>query len=372
MENPSSAVAAPLSAAAIHDQDNGDDADLEDTEPQNEQPHNKRSPILRIGMVADIQYADVEDGFSWSGNARFYRHALDSAAAAARHFQAAGVDVVVNLGDTVDGKADRDVVQLDAVIHALHNTYSHGKILHVYGNHCLYNANRQTLAEKLAIPMTVEADSDGELVGYYSHVVGNIKLVVIDSYDICYLRDKHSAKHIAAVEILQLHKGENYQKDTVNSPDGLRGLARRFVAFNGAVGPTQLAWLQAELQATRESCDSQKVIILSHQPILPDTTHPVCLIWNYQQVLDILKEYNDVVVASFAGHTHGYGYQQWHGIHFRVLEAVLETPPPHHTYCIVDIYDEDGLLRVNGYGRCKSADYRYEPSSSSTTKTKEV
>jgi manganese-dependent ADP-ribose/CDP-alcohol diphosphatase len=383
----------------------------EHEQQQQQQPpdyhHNNKkqqSPIVRIGMLADIQYADVEDGFSYSGNPRYYRHALKSAVVAADHFQREKVDVVINLGDTVDGKAGRDTAQLDAVVTALHGTYSHGPILHVYGNHCLYNADRHTLREKLGIPMTTEepevdasgaaaadcattddADNnggDGELVGYYSHVVGDggtIKLVVIDSYDICYHRPTDSAKHMAAIEILKRHNGENYHNDNANNPPAAaQDLEKRFVAFNGAVGPTQLAWLRLELQAARESSIGQKVILLSHQPILPGTTNPVCLIWNYHQVLDILEEYEDVVLASFAGHTHKYGYERWRNIHFMVVEAVLETPPPHHSYCIVDIYrdddngdaddngdsnNNDGLvLQVHCHGKCQSATYRAEPS----------
>jgi manganese-dependent ADP-ribose/CDP-alcohol diphosphatase len=405
-----------------HGNGNKDDDGTSRTDSQHEQQQqqpppddhhhnnkNRQSPIVRIGMLADIQYADVEDGFSYSGNPRYYRHALHSAVVAADHFQREKVDVVINLGDTVDGKAGRDTTQLDAVVTALHGTYSHGPILHVYGNHCLYNADRHTLREKLGIPMAMEepevdasvvaaaadraathhdnGDGDGELVGYYSHVVGDggtIKLVVIDSYDIYYHRPTDSAKHIAAIEILKRHNGENYDNDNANNPPAsAQDLEKRFVAFNGAVGSTQLAWLRLELQAARESRNGQKVILLSHQPILPGTTNPVCLIWNYHQVLDILEEYEDVVLASFAGHTHKYGYEQWRGIHFMVVEAVLEAPPPHHSYCIVDIYRDDDngddddyngdnnnnnnnnnglVLQVHGHGKCQSATYRSEPS----------
>lgn len=308
---------------------------------------------LRIGVVADIQYADVEDGFSFSGNPRYYRHALDATTGAARHFQDDAVDLVINLGDTVDGKCNRDIAQLDRVIDALHDNFSHGKILHVYGNHCLYNADRDTLQEKLGVSMTREAD--GELVGYYSHIVGDVRLVVIDSYDVCMHRGENSSKQARAVEILKQNNSKNFQDGNPNSPEGLEDLQRRYVGFNGAVGKVQLEWLTGELESARDH--NHQVILLSHQPILPQTTHPVCLIWNFHEILDILKSYNDVVVASLSGHAHKYGYKEWNGIHFRVIEAVLETPRPHHTYCIIDLFDD--ALKVNGYGECESALYEY-------------
>ena len=51
-----------------------------------------------IGLLADIQYAPIPDGFSYSGIPRYYKHALDAARSAAAHFQQEKVDLVLNLG----------------------------------------------------------------------------------------------------------------------------------------------------------------------------------------------------------------------------------------------------------------------------------
>merc|ERR1712150_108155 len=98
---------------------------------------------------------------------------------------------------------------------------------------------------------------------------------------------------------------------------------------------------------------------MSHQPIIPDSFVEVCLVWNYQDVLDILRDYGDIVIASFAGHAHKGGYKrdEQSGIHFRVIEAVLESPDPHKTYAIVDVFDD--RLVVNGFGNCESAVYDF-------------
>jgi len=53
---------------------------------------------LRIGLIADIQYAPIPDGYSYTGTPRYYRHALEAARHAARHFEAEKVGLVVNLG----------------------------------------------------------------------------------------------------------------------------------------------------------------------------------------------------------------------------------------------------------------------------------
>jgi len=534
-------------------------------------------PLFSVGMIADIQYAPIPDGFSFSGNPRYYRHALVATQRAFETFRnydsnnnnnnnnnnnshdhdhdhdhdhetngsanaavaGGGVDLVVNLGDIIDGKcqniehhggtpleppsletqteptkrnSDDDDDQEATTTEVLPNTdrrHHPGMLsllevesamnpfsspndtnnnnnnnvdtsddadtatatttttnnnnntnnntntpprtkppqkrtmLHSYGNHCLYNLNRTELREKLGIPFRIEhkdsppptglgtvcdllnannsnsnindnnnmhdgdntndaaaaaaaiGDNDGDLVGYYSHVHppqqqqqqyptngngnGNtsIKFVVLDGYDVCLMRrcPENSRKRTAAVEILQRENGINYRKGNgnENSPEGLEGLQKRFVAFNGAVGPTQLRWLRDELEATRQlnninnnnnnnsnNRHDQKVIVLSHQPIHPESSNPVCLIWNYDRVLHVLREYSDVVVASFAGHAHrgGYARDEPSGIHFRVVEAVLESEPPTATFGVLGVYRDK--LVLEGHGDCESAVYEYE------------
>jgi hypothetical protein len=143
------------------------------------------SPLLTAGVLADIQYAPIPDGFSYSGASRYYQHALDVARHASLHFEREKVDTVLNLGDIVDGKCqsitDNGGTSLFSNSSSSHNDvgeqcvehvkealshYKKGPILHTYGNHCLYNLDRQKLQEKLGIPFVKEPC--GDLVGYYS------------------------------------------------------------------------------------------------------------------------------------------------------------------------------------------------------------
>jgi manganese-dependent ADP-ribose/CDP-alcohol diphosphatase len=329
-----------------------DDDDLDDA---------SACPIFTMGLLSDIQYAPIPDGHSYSGTPRFYRHALSTARHAAQHFQDCQANVVVQLGDIIDGKCqteERGYNAVDDVLEAL-SVYTHGSIVHIYGNHCLYNMDRRTLAHKLGMPIFAEPGDDGELVGYYSQLVPgtNLRLVVLDAYDVTLLQRSpgSSIKRALAVQILQHHNADNYQAGLENSADGLVGLEKRFVAYNGQVGQMQLLWLQNQLAHCREA--GERVLILSHQPILPESCNPNCLVWNYQDVLDVLRRYPDVVMASLAGHAHKGGYRRdaVSGIHFRVVEAVLETSPPHHSYALVDVYAD--RIHVRGFGDCQSAVY---------------
>lgn len=319
-------------------------------------------PIFTMGVLADIQYAPIPDGHSYSGSPRYYRHALVAAQHAAQHFQDEMVDLVINLGDIIDGKCAKSEdgeAAVDNVLNAL-SIYTHGKTLHTYGNHCLYNMDRPTIQTKLGIPFVTEPC--GDLVGYYSHLVpdSNVRFLILDSYDVAIMQrcEKTSEKHARAVELLQEHNGENFSAGDENSATGLEGLQRRFVAFNGAVGHLQLEWLREQLERSRQR--NEIVITVSHQPILPQSSDPSCLIWNYEEVLAILRDFKDVIVASFSGHDHRGGYQrdEVSGIHFRVFEAVLESPDPHKTYAIVDVYDD--RLVVRGFGGCECAEYRFD------------
>jgi len=284
------------------------------------------------------------------------------------------------LGDTIDGKcvteADDDPEQEDALGHVLEalKTYTHGPIWHSYGNHCLYNLDRPTLQQRLGIPFR-EEEPHGEWVGYYDFCHQSTRFVVLDGYDIALMQrcPDTSLKHKQAREILQT-QNPNMNEGNPNSPKGLEDLERRFVAFNGGVGQEQLKWLRNTLQDAREL--GQHVIVLSHNPIHPESSNPVCLIWNFQEVLDILRLYKDVVVASFSGHAHKGGYcrDEESGIHFRVVEAALENRPE-KTYAMVDVYtdsrtnksDDDSKrsassprLVLRGFGNCVSAVYDFE------------
>jgi len=327
-------------------------------------------PIFTFGVIADIQYAPIPDGHSYSGQPRYYRHSLEAAKHAAEHFEKDKVSLVLNLGDVIDGKC-QDIEKhggdkqpegtdagLQAVMDAVESlsSYKCGPILHTYGNHELYNLDRTVLGEILNIPFVKEPC--GDLVGYQSHVHNNVRFVVLDTYDIAILQrcSKSSRKHQSAKEILA-RNNPNYPQEE-NSPEGMEGVNKRFVAFNGGVDKPQLQWLQETLQQARDA--QEKVIILSHQPILPGSSSPVCLVWNYDEVLAVLREYSDVVVVSLSGHAHKGGYErdEESGIHFRVIEAALESPSPIKTYGMVDMYDD--RLVIRGFGECTSAEYDFD------------
>ena len=330
---------------------------------------NKNHHILTMGVIADIQHAPIPNGFSYSGTPRYYRHSLSTAKHAAQHFEKEQVSLVVNLGDIIDGKCqevhihcqeENDYIPssndpghdaIDNVLDAL-SEYS-GDILHTYGNHELYNLSREDIGKKLNIPFVKE--ECGELVGYYyktSHC-NKIRFVVIDSYDVAIMKRNEGIKRQKAVSIL--HQNNPNYPEKENSPEGLEGVNKRFVAFNGGVDSVQLSWLRDTLEEAKLA--KQMVFIISHQPIIPESSSGVCLIWNYDEILEILREYKSIVAAAFAGHAHKGSYHRdpESGIHFRIFEAALESPDPIKTYGFVDVFTDRVIVR--GEGDLHSAEY---------------
>jgi hypothetical protein len=61
--------------------------------------------LFSVGLIADIQYADIADGTSYDGReVRRFRNSLACARQSVAAFQAHGCSTVVQLGDLLDGK----------------------------------------------------------------------------------------------------------------------------------------------------------------------------------------------------------------------------------------------------------------------------
>jgi 3',5'-cyclic AMP phosphodiesterase CpdA len=95
--------------------------------------------------------------------------------------------------------------------------------------------------------------------------------------------------------------GWNFLPQDKNSPEGMEGPARRFVKFGGGASAAQLTWLEKTLADAGHS--GQRVILCCHLPLHPDTCPGACLLWNYEEVLQICGAAGNVV-ATFCGHAH--------------------------------------------------------------------
>lgn len=308
-----------------------------------------KQPLFSFGVISDVQYADIPDGRSFIGVPRYYRHSLLVLQNAVQRWNNhQKLKFVMNFGDIVDGFCPKDQ-SLEAVKKVVNEFEKfNGPAYHMIGNHCLYNLPRHML-----LPLLKISSVDGR--AYYDFSpTPEYRFVVLDGYDISAIGWPHN--HPNTLEALKF-LGEKNPNTEKNSPTGLVGLERRFLMFNGAVGKEQIKWLDAVLQDATKL--NQKVVVCCHVPLDPGSASPEALLWNCNEVMDVIHRYNCVKVC-LAGHDHQGGHSiDTHGIHHRVLEAALECPPGTDAFGHIDAYDD--RLSLVGTGRMQSTDMCFTP-----------
>lgn len=311
---------------------------------------------LVFGLIADVQYADMDDGTNYARTRkRFYRASLDLLKQAVSHWQTQHIAFVLQLGDLIDGWNKRrggDQIAMSALKTALAPfkqltcpTY------HMVGNHDLYNfTRRQCLTFDLnsAAMKGVSAGKEDGL--HYSVVVHpHLKVVVLDTYEVGVLgyddcRDNANLK--TATTILHRHN-PNMDK---NDATGMKKESKRFVAYNGGVSKEQLKWLDSQLADAEQQ--QQNVIVCGHVQLIPLLGNTVCALWNYEEVLKIIHAH-DCVVLCLAGHDHDGGFTvDMAGIHHLIVNGVIETPSDTNAYATVFLRDK--VLDIKGTGNVPS------------------
>ena len=96
-------VVPPTSSPRIHaispDCQNGTPSNLS----SNRDPATSSDRLFAFGIATDVQYADLDQGFSHGGTARYYRDALQGLKRAVRAWRDEKVDFAMHLGDIIDG-----------------------------------------------------------------------------------------------------------------------------------------------------------------------------------------------------------------------------------------------------------------------------
>jgi manganese-dependent ADP-ribose/CDP-alcohol diphosphatase len=317
-------------------------------------------------LLADVQTADIPDGASFHGAARFYRAALDGAASASAAFAADAVDGVVHLGDLLDAQAAPHAEEL--VVKVLDLLAGAGApVYHAVGNHCLAALGRAGVNAHLAPPpgravrwgvgggsaeaaTTATPSSPPPLAHSHYEVdldaASRLRLVVLDGFAVSLLGwpEGHPLREEAAATLAAHNPNPNKF-----SAEGLVGPARRYVAFGGGLGAAQLAWLEGRLAAA--AAEGARVVLACHLPLHPDTAPGVCLLWEYEAVLAAIASVPPgTVIASLAGHSHRDGAATCAatGTHHRVLASVLETPPGQVCHARLDLFEEAVVIRGAG------------------------
>lgn len=352
-------------------------------------------PLLSLGVVADVQYADADDGADFKRTVvRRYRNALTVLSRAVDAWRAQParrgypVQCVAQLGDLLDGRCrERDgnaEVCLRRVLDALDRMGPDVPRCDVIGNHELYVFSRIQLADADAGPLrTARHDALlGRASTFYSFLPAGegsrVRIVVLDAFDLSTLNGAGAPSTAVARALLKRHNPNDIDRKGVDWTTGLHGTELRHVPYNGAAGPEQLRWLRETLVAALAA--SERCIVLSHVALIPGACSLSCVLWNYDAVLRILHDplgkvvvgggggddCNDgdgrsdspvfgptPVVCCLYGHAHKGGYRvDGRGIHHVTFQAPLEAVGDEASWAVVDVMEDH--VAVRGAGRVPS------------------
>ena len=254
-------------------------------------------PLFSVGLVGDVQYADMDDGTNHDGTmVRRYRSALATLGRAVDWWCSLPTPpaFIAQLGDMLD-RANADFGVSESALEAVLAQLRRAPCLsvNVIGNHELYNFGRAALANA---PWLRHGDREF----YTFQPADGWRVLVLDSYQEALLGlDEADPRYQQAVRTLR------QSNPKALTPDGwfadVTGADRRFTPLNGALGAEQRKWLAAALEDA--SAASERVLILSHVVLHPQACDGACMLWDYEETLTIIHD-SGCVAAVVCGHDH--------------------------------------------------------------------
>lgn len=108
---------------------------------------NVRGLVYKIGVVADVQYANIPDAYDYSGtNLRKHSQTSKNLRQCVDLWKQENVDLIIDLGDLVEGFKNDKAEKFKEMEKMLSILYSSDfDVLHAPGNHEFYNFTRAEL-----------------------------------------------------------------------------------------------------------------------------------------------------------------------------------------------------------------------------------
>lgn len=267
-------------------------------------------PVIRFGVLADIQYADKDDHGS-----RFYRNSLEKMASCIANLNQEKLAFNVVFGDLVDqGPKDLQPVmeQLSKLKAPCRN---------VLGNHDYVGVtDREVLYKQFNMPAP-----------YYAFEKANWMFIVLNTNELSEYGSKPDSP---------------FQKEWQDLAAGLKKDGRKNVLpWNGGLSSRQLIWLENQLKNAQKT--KKNVLVFSHHPLFPETGYEAL---NNREILSIIEKYPNVK-ALVSGHHHTGNFAYYHKIPSITLEGMVETSKE-NAYGVIALYPDK--LVLTGWGRMTS------------------
>lgn len=268
-------------------------------------------PVVRFGVVADIQYCDRE-----AANNRYYRNSLQKLNACVEDLNKAGVAFTVNLGDLVDRYSASDVEDVFDCLHKLDK-----KCYNTTGNHDYGGISDNTqLFQRFEMPAE-----------YYTFEYGDWMFIMLNTNEIALYSNV---------------KGTEKEKELATLLSSLKSEGRRNVQpYNGGISKKQMEWFEKQLIDAEQR--GKRVIVLSHHPLFPDNGLSAL---NDREIIECMSRFS-CVKAAISGHHHPGAFGELNGIPFITVAGMIETEHE-NAYGIVEIFVDK--IVVSGKGRTRS------------------
>lgn len=310
--------------------------------------------IFSFGVIADVQYADADDGVNFEKTkTRRFRNGLKILQSAAEWWKAQStpLECIVQLGDLIDGRCKSNQMSDRCLEEALEAIRLSGipRVLHLIGNHELYNFTRDELSKRL------NTTPNNGPSWYYTIPTPGWRLIVTDPYQISTLNGEYAPSTEQAYEFLKKHNPNDVRLAT-DWTVGLEGENLRYLPYNGAIGPDQLAWLDATIKDAADKGD--RCFVLSHVPLIPNCSVKKTVLWNYKEIVKVLHQ-NTSVVACLYGHDHDGGFHtDTMGVHHITFPSPLECKVGEACFGTMDVFHDRLELRGQGKVQSRRLEYR--------------
>ncbi len=270
-------------------------------------------PLLRFGVIADPQYADVDPKLEHD---RFYRNSPNKLAAAIDTLNGEDLAFVVTLGDLID----RDWESFDRIL-SVYDGLRHENVL-LPGNHD-FSVSPERLAEvhaRLGMP-----------AAWHHFSRGGIRFVIIDGNEI---------------SLFSTPQGHDRHAEACTRLEELEAAgAINAMPWNGGISERQFSWLEQTLADARER--GEAVIVMGHYPLYPENAHNL---WNGERLVDLFERSGNVI-AYLNGHNHAGNLGHIGSTWYVNFKGMVDTETQ-NTFAVVEVYQD--RIEVIGYGREES------------------
>ncbi|MBC2772999.1 metallophosphoesterase [Rhizobium sp. AQ_MP] len=267
-------------------------------------------PRLRLGIIADPQYADLEPDLTMD---RHFCRSRDKLHQAVEHFNGQPLDAVVVLGDLIDRGWENFAAALD-ILGTLHAP----RIL-LPGNHdFLVEPDRLTQVHKLlSMPSP-----------YHELVFDGLRLLVTDGTEISLFSTAPEDPRRQEAEMrLQALKASG---------------AQNAYEWNAGISAAQAAWITERLSAAESA--GEQVILLGHYPIYPSSDH---MLWGAEELATSVVS-SSSAIAYLCGHHHAGGHAERDGVHFVNFCGMVDTEHD-NAFAVLTLFED--RIEIAGHGR---------------------